>query len=507
MSDLIKKETIKCDDFVDDDESEEAKFADTKATFNELKEQFDIKKVLSELVIKKDTFVFNKESKLEEDYDIGGELGKGSYGVVYSAIHKITGEERAIKQIPKSKIKKEKFKRFINEVNALKQLDHPNIIKLFEVYEEDKYVYLVQEMWWGGELYDQIVNQQYFSEQTAASYFKQIVQSILYCNKNKISHRDLKPENFMFKNNEKDCKLKLIDFGLSRSYYKFENSLGLLGKIVRMQTYAGTAFFIAPEVITHNYTESCDIWSAGVMLYIMLCGYPPFYGENDKQILQSVLEGDFDFEDDVWDAVSEEAKDLVAKWLTKESDRISPKEALAHPWLKVSESHASVPKKHIDRLKNFQKTKKLKKAALTYLASRTSDKDIAEEMKIFETLDKNKDGYITLKELKDGMAEFANVDEVAEILKGVDIDSNGAINYNEFIAATMDQQQHLEKIKDAFSVFDVNKDGVIDSKELQEVLESENSEVMKLIISECDVNGDGKINFDEFSKLMMKEDK
>lgn len=117
----------------------------------------------------------------------------------------------------------------------------------------------------------------------------------------------------MFKNNEKDCKLKLIDFGLSRSYYKFENSLGLLGKIVRMQTYAGTAFFIAPEVITHNYTESCDIWSAGVMLYIMLCGYPPFYGENDKQILQSVLEGDFDFEDDVWDAVSEEAKDLVAK--------------------------------------------------------------------------------------------------------------------------------------------------------------------------------------------------
>lgn len=144
---------------------------------------------------------------------------------------------------------------------------------------------------------------------------------------------------------------------------------------------------------------------------------------------------------------------------------------------------------------------------MTYLASRTSDKDIAEEMKIFETLDKNKDGYITLKELKDGMAEFANVDEVAEILKGVDIDSNGAINYNEFIAATMDQQQHLEKIKDAFSVFDVNKDGVIDSKELQEVLESENSEVMKLIISECDVNGDGKINFDEFSKLMMKEDK
>ena len=166
-----------------------------------------------------------------------------------------------------------------------------------------------------------------------------------------------------------------------------------------------------------------------------------------------------------------------------------------------------MPKKHLNRLKQFQKTKRLKKAALSYLASRTNDTDVSEEMKVFEKLDKNKDGYITLKELKAGMAEFADVEEVAEILKGVDVDANGAINYNEFIAATMDQNQHFEKIKDVFRVFDVNNDGVIEKEELQEVLESEDPEVMKLIIQECDSNCDGKINFDEFSKLMMREDK
>jgi len=117
----------------------------------------------------------------------------------------------------------------------------------------------------------------------------------------------------MFGSSDKDANLKLIDFGLSRSYYKIDSNAGIIGNVVRMKTYAGTAFFIAPEVIMHDYTESCDMWSAGVMLYIMLCGYPPFYGESDQEILQAVIKGEYDFEDDVWDLVSEEAKDLVSK--------------------------------------------------------------------------------------------------------------------------------------------------------------------------------------------------
>ena len=309
----------------------------------------------------------------------------------------------------------------------------------------------------------------------------------------------------MFKSDDTDSKLKLIDFGLSRSYYQLEDNLGILGKLVRMKTYAGTVFFMAPEVFYQNYTELCDMWSAGVMLYMLLSGSIPFYAETDQEVLDLVINCQYDFDDEVWDDISEEAKDLISKCLCKENERISPKEALAHPWLKSAEGKASLPKKHINRLKQFQKTKRLKKAALSYLASRTNDTDISEEMKIFEKLDKNKDGYITLKELKNGMAEFADVDEVSEILKSVDVDANGAINYNEFIAATMDQNQHFEKIKDAFRVFDVNNDGVIEKEELQQVLKNEDPEVMRHIIKECDSNGDDKISFGEFKKLM-KED-
>eukprot|EP00344_Euplotes_crassus_P003715 CAMPEP_0197005654 /NCGR_PEP_ID=MMETSP1380-20130617/30537_1 /TAXON_ID=5936 /ORGANISM="Euplotes crassus, Strain CT5" /LENGTH=241 /DNA_ID=CAMNT_0042424861 /DNA_START=269 /DNA_END=995 /DNA_ORIENTATION=- len=237
-----------------------------------------------------------------------------------------------------------------------------------------------------------------------------------------------------------------------------------------MKTRAGTAFFMAPEVISHDYTESCDMWSAGVMLYIMLCGYPPFYGENDQEILEAVIAGEYDFDDEVWDEVSDEAKDLINNLLKPEQERLTPKEALHHPWVKNRDKNIDVPNKHLHRLKSFQKSKKLKKAALTYLASRTTDDDISEEMQIFLKLDKNRDGYITLKELKEGMKEVENIDEIAEILKGVDIDNNGAINYTEFIAATLDQDKVVNeqmKMKDAFKVFDKDGDGQIDEEEMR----------------------------------------
>jgi len=202
----------------------------------------------------------------------------------------------------------------------------------------------------------------------------------------------------------------------------------------------------------------------------MLCGYPPFYGEDDKEILEAVIAGDYDFDDEVWEEVSEEAKDIINKLLTAEKDRLTPKEALHHPWIKNKENNCEIPNKHLDRLKSFQKSKKLKKAALTYLASRTSDDDVNEEMQIFLKLDKNKDGYITLKELKEGMQDNENIDEIAEILKGVDIDNNGAINYTEFIAATLNQEKFVnenKKIKDAFQVFDKDGDGKIDEEEMR----------------------------------------
>jgi calcium-dependent protein kinase len=231
------------------------------------KAEFDIKKIMSEFVIKRELFIKDNNTDIRSKYDIEPQqLGEGAFGTVYLGTEKDTGAKRAIKVILKEKIKN--FQRFHNEVNALKMLDHPNIIKLFEVYKDDSQVYLVQELCSGGELFDFIVDKEFLTEDVAAKIFKQIMQAIMYCHKNRICHRDLKPENFMLKSKDGDIEVKLIDFGLSRSFMSFGNSGK--EKLKRMTTKAGTLFFMAPEVLSMNYNNKCDIWSAGVILYIML---------------------------------------------------------------------------------------------------------------------------------------------------------------------------------------------------------------------------------------------
>ena len=158
--------------------------------------------------------------------------------------------------------------------------DHPNVIKLYEYFEDDKNVYLVTELCEGGELFDRIVKNEYFNEALAAKTFKMILMALNYCHSQNIVHRDLKPENFLYSTNEESSDLKIIDFGLSKILAK--------GKLQRMKSRAGTPYYISPEVLTGNYDVSCDMWSAGCILYILLCGYPPFYGDHNQEILSMV---------------------------------------------------------------------------------------------------------------------------------------------------------------------------------------------------------------------------
>lgn len=213
----------------------------------------DLSKILSNFTLKRELFIKQKEGDINEHYDFGKKLGEGAYGKVFQAFEKESGELRAIKKLDKSKIKNPS--RFKNELTALRTLDHPNIIKLFEVFEDDTNFYLVQEFCSGGELFDQIAEKDHFDEHYAAIVFEQILKALWYCHKNRICHRDLKPENFMFMSkSEENTTIKLIDFGLSRSFFKCSDT----GEkaLMRMQTKAGTAFFMAPEVIQGNYSNS-----------------------------------------------------------------------------------------------------------------------------------------------------------------------------------------------------------------------------------------------------------
>ena len=200
------------------------------------------------------------------------------------------------------------------------------MIKLYEYFEDETNVYLICELCRGGELFDRIIENEFFDEAKAAEIFKQILMALNYCHSMQIVHRDLKPENFLFANKENEADLKIIDFGLS----KILNG----GKLQRMKTRAGTPYYISPEVLAGNYDVSCDMWSAGCMLYILLCGYPPFYGDDNQEILQMVSKGVFDFDGEEWDDISKEAKDLIKKLITKPERRLTAAEALKHPFIR-----------------------------------------------------------------------------------------------------------------------------------------------------------------------------
>ena len=169
------------------------------------------------------------------------------------------------------------------EITILQKLDHPNVLKLFEYFDEDKDIYLVTERCKGGELFDRIVEESFFSEYDSAKIFRQILQSLNYCHTQGIAHRDIKPENFLFETKAKDSDIKIIDFGLSKILASKEEGKGKKN-LERMDTKAGTPSYVSPEVLAGNYGIECDMWSAGCVLYILLCGYPPFYGDDDYEL-------------------------------------------------------------------------------------------------------------------------------------------------------------------------------------------------------------------------------
>ena len=213
-----------------------------------------------------------------------------------------------------------------NEIAVLKDLDHPNIVKMYEFLEDEKRIYIVTEICKGGELFDEILNRSKFDEADAAIVMKQLLYAINYCHKKKIVHRDLKPENMLLEQDRDLEKIKIVDFGTSLS---FDESRNLDEKL-------GTAYYIAPEVIKKKYNQKCDLWSCGVIMYILLSGEPPFNDPraDNEAIMKKVEIGKYDLTSGIWKTISKEAKDLVKKLLTyNPDDRIDAEQAMKHTWI------------------------------------------------------------------------------------------------------------------------------------------------------------------------------
>lgn len=266
-------------------------------------------------------------------YDIKDQvLGVGNFSTVKLGIQKKTGKRCALKIVDKTLVTN-KPNMLKNEVDILLRVDHPNIIHLVDLFDQPKALYLVMELVTGGELFDKIVEREQYSEEDAAGVMKQLFDSIKYLHGIGIVHRDLKPENLLLANDADDAPVKLADFGLSKIYTED----------MMLSTACGTPGYVAPEILEAKpYTKAVDLWSCGVIMYILLCGYPPFYNESEAVLFENIMSGKFEFHKPYWDNISDSAKDLIKHLLVVDPDeRYDADQALEHPWIKREKDKAA----------------------------------------------------------------------------------------------------------------------------------------------------------------------
>jgi calcium-dependent protein kinase len=465
-----------------------------------------------------DLLVAKLKTNPDEDYRKLKFLGEGSFASVYEVQNKYTDVICAMKIILKSSNSPEDDKEILNEINILRCMDHPSVLKIFEFYSNKKSYSIVTELCPGGELFQQIVDKGPFDEKYSAFIMYQLFSAINYCHKMHIVHRDLKPENILIVNKDQDGYpiIKVCDFGTSKIFEK--------GKIERK--LVGSSYYIAPEVLKKKYNEKCDLWSCGVIMYILLSARPPFAGEDDNDIMERVIIGEYDLESPPFNKLSKNALDLIKKLLTMDvNERINAEQALNHPWFKANKSQElynrindnGTMKTLIENLKSYKRTSVIQETALAYLVHHFPRiKDVVNSCKLFNQMDKSGDGKISKAELLKGLSERYKSKtlekDVDEIYKNLDMDNNGYIGYEEFVRAAVSKDYFVRDnvLRFAFRYFDKDDSGEITFDEIEELFtqsipdKNKVHETLQGIIKEVDLDNDNRINFEEFSVVIKK---
>lgn len=443
------------------------------------------------------------DPRLEEEFSVDKQIGKGAFGVVRLARSRATHEPVAVKSISKAKLVcKEDVKDVQAEVAIMNLVGgHQHVVTLISTHEDKDYIHIVMELCEGGELFDSIVEAGNFSEKKAAMIFRRMVEVVNHCHELGVMHRDLKPENFLLTNKGPDGELKLTDFGLGVFFKPGE----------RFRDLVGSPYYVAPEVLRKNYSHQADMWSLGVILYILLSGLPPFWGDTEDQIFKMVLKGALDFKSEPWPRISDAAKDCVRKLLDMDvAKRPSAKMILQHDWL-VNEGAAKdiiLDSVVLQRMRQFAQMNKLKKMALMVVGQSLAPDELAGLKELFKSIDADSSGTITVEEMKKALNTWGhkiNEVELQNLMAIADVDGDGLIDYNEFVASTMhlSKLEKEELLQKAFKQLDKDGSGTISVDELADALRKFGIyDDAKELLASADANQDGMIDYAEFSWLL-----
>jgi calcium-dependent protein kinase len=446
--------------------------------------------------------VHNSSRKLDDDYVVEKSkvVGSGYSGPVRAGVSKLTHKKVAIKSFNKKALNAKRIEFLRNEVSVYLLLDHPNVARLLDVYEDEQFVHLVMEYCAGKELYHRLVKKTRYSERDAAKATYEMLIAINYLHQHNIVHRDIKLENFLYEDGSEDATLKLIDFGFSRVWDPQSDE--------RLQASCGSIQYVSPEVISSSgYDSQCDLWSLGVIVYMLLSGQPPFDGFEDE-VLENIRLCRYSLKGQKWKNISSKGKDFVSKLLVVDpKQRMTAAEALNHPWITEVGSHpeVEVPRDVLENLRDFAQQNHLRRAALSMLAYTLTSDEITDLHDVFLSIDNDKEGTIQLSELLDVMKTKLNIseEEVGNIFGKLDRSHQGKIEYTTFLAATVASRMRLHEdlIRHVFNQLDHDRDGKISLNDLQSVLgETVDGEDIGIILIEADADGDGLIDYEEFEK-------
>lgn len=448
------------------------------------------------------------------------EIGVGGYGKVYMAKDKIFKDrEVAIKKMVKCN--EDHTQNLVLEVRIMKELDHPNICRLFETYDHDRFMFFVLEYCEGGDLFDRIMVSGKLTEEMTSKVMKQVASALMYAHEKGVAHRDLKPENICFCTTDPEStNIKVIDWGLGKFF-----------QLNSMKSNVGSSTYAAPEVLdakvgAEGYTSACDLWSLGVVAYISLSGKPPFWGSFHEQIRKMRAEK-YPMSSELWMKTSEDGKDFIRRLLKKEpQERMQLVQVMEHPWIETHADRVDVVMltQVLEKLEQFSHAPDFFSILVASVARQLDFKSLVDVHEVFCRLDTNGDGILDIEEIKAGFETvlgYASEDshaselEVETMFSRLDLDGTGRLSYTEFCAAGIGEDAFLEEhvLWAAFKIFDVRDDGRITKEEMQEVLS--NADVNKVWSkSVCeDVNNimrlhgneDGTITFVDWLHLMRKE--